>query len=134
MDKDRLYIILVAASMNDQCGKYYAEPSDPRYSGLAPNCDRWERRTMDWLRANGVPQIEPEHLRERAFWTWYQQTLDAHKQCQEAVRIANPPGTPGGRYAEEFSKCDPYGRATRVEKLSLEQLGIQRPKEDPGGR
>jgi hypothetical protein len=133
MDPDRLYILVHLKGLMDRdCGYYYADPTDPRYVRVAETCARWERESLDWLRANGAPDVQPEHLRSKAFWSWHQQKQEGIERClQAAVHTADPEEAARAKQA-----CGPIVLLDYVEihgkEVDFNQLGIVPPKREAG--
>jgi hypothetical protein len=127
MDSDRLWILLQAAKVNPRCRELYAGSTDPRITGLAEKCAATERRVLAWLQANGAGEVEAEHLREAAFWSWYLNRVAQIQKCRSEAR-AMPSVATSARMTAEAS-CDPYERLIGVEKRGLADVGIVEPRD-----
>jgi len=69
VDPERIYTILhFSDAYVSECRRYFEAPTDPRYVQMGLQCEGNELTMVDWLRVNGFPSVQPEHLREREFW------------------------------------------------------------------
>jgi hypothetical protein len=126
MDADRLWILLWArGDMAPGCGKFYANPSDPRHADQALPCARWERSALEMLRANDLAGIEIEHLRDPQFWGWYYQKAAEIARCSAEGLKAADSATGAGR--RRRLSCDPYERVTLLEAKTMAEVGIRVP-------
>jgi hypothetical protein len=126
MDEDRLWILIWArGDMNPGCGKFYAQPDDPRYSDQRLGCERWERSAFEVLQANGGEGLELAHLRHSAFWDWYYEKAQAIARCTAASLRTPDSATAAG--LERRLSCDPYRRLTQLERRTPREAGIRLP-------
>lgn len=129
-DSDRLWILARAARVGDgkECKELYLEPEDRRHQGRSQHCDFWARDYADYLRLNGFPTVEYQHLTDPTYWRWYLAKRKQVSDCKEAlgylpvgVRDANK------RREHQFQKnqCDPYDQARNNQDMTPESLGIR---------
>ena len=128
-DRDRLWILLRASPVGDgrACDDYYLNPDDPRYQGRAQQCDFWTRHFADFLRINGFPMIEHQHLKEPAYWQWYVEKRGLISHCIKAVGTLSVTAT-GHEMAEHARlkhECDPYDDARNNQDMTPANLGIR---------
>ena len=130
-DKTRLWILVRAARVGDgrKCADYYRAPDDVRYRGLQQTCEAWTLNFADYLRLNGLPSIEAAHLRDLVYWEWYETTRQSILDCQSKYVPTgfNADETQEQRLTRTKAKyaCDPWDDATKNDKQSPEDLGIQ---------
>lgn len=128
-DSDRLWILARASRVGDgrQCKDLYLTPDDPRYRGLARQCDFWARDYADYLRINGFSSVAHTHLKDPAYWRWYIDKRGAVSFCKSALGDL-PVGLrdQNQRTAHQYQKnqCDPYDDARNNLKLTPAELGI----------
>jgi hypothetical protein len=134
MDPDRLWILVHLKGLaNADCGYYYADPTDARYLRIAENCGRWERESLEWLRANGAPDVKPEHLRSKAFWTWYREKLEGLERCLHAAdQITNASEAEHAKQACGPTILGDYIEVNGKPVENLRELGIVPPKREAG--
>lgn len=128
-DSDRLWILARASRAGDgrKCKDLYLNPDDPRYQGLEQQCDSWTRDYADYLRINGFPTIEYQHLKEAVYWQWY---LDKRQQISDCLTsVGNLSLTARGperaEHARRRNECDPYDDARNNQELTPADLGIR---------
>jgi hypothetical protein len=127
MDPDRLYMILhFSNAAISECGSYYETPEDPRYARFADICARKELELVDWLRANGVENIKPEHIRQKAFWEWRRAKYAEIVECRKRIRASAK--TPSEMILAP-AQCDPVGRLPDNElgMPDMNAAGIRKP-------
>jgi hypothetical protein len=123
-DPDRLrLIVFFSNAFLPQCENYFKAPTDPRYIGLGMSCEGASLELVDWLRANGFPSAEPEHVHAAEFFE-AQGAMDAQiVACREAAQARGGPDAD-----QQMRRCDPVVRlAERDFVTSPEFAGIQRP-------
>ena len=130
-DRDRLWILLRASRLGDgrDCQQHYLKPDDPRYQELEQKCDFWTRNFADYLRLNGFPSIERQHLQQTAYWQWYVAKRAAIQACRNALGVLSIPSTAEDRkeHYRHRNQCDPFDDAINNKKMTLTELGIQYP-------
>ena len=131
-DSDHLWILARASRVGDgrKCKDLYLNSDDPRYQGLEEQCDFWSRHYADYLRINGFPTIEQQHLKEPVYWQWYLNKRRTQLDCVNALGI--PAVTVRGAEREAHrrrkNECDPYDDAVNNQKQSpVYDLGIRYP-------
>lgn len=121
-DGDRLWILLEAIGMaNVVCGEYY-DGDDATRAALQGKCGDREKRLIAFLRLNGMPTLEPEHLRD-GYIAWFRAKNESVHACMKAVPV------PPLDNIEKRRSCDPWEDATVNRKETTESLGIIFPKE-----
>lgn len=129
-DSDRLWILARASRVGDgkECKELYSQPDDPRYQEKSKSCDGWSRHYADYLRVNGFPTVEYQHLMDPAYWRWYLAKRQQISDCKEALGYL-PVGLRDAdkRKEHQFQKnhCDPYDHARNNQKMTPESLGIR---------
>ncbi|RLA54430.1 MAG: hypothetical protein DRR42_01690 [Gammaproteobacteria bacterium] len=128
-DPDRLWILARASRVGDgkRCRDLYLAPEDPRYQELVKRCDSWTRDYADYLRINGFPTIEHQHLKDPAYWNWYIDKRQSQLDCVSA--LGTPAVTVRGAAREGHrrhkNECDPYDNALINLKRTPTDLGIR---------
>jgi hypothetical protein len=107
-DPERIHAILYfSQAYLPECGRYFASPTDPRYVQFGLKCEANELNMVDWLRANGFPTVQPEHLRAAEFWESRARLEKQIDACRKVI-FDGP-----GELLEKSTKaapCDPINR------------------------
>lgn len=130
-DKDRLWILAKASPVGEgrRCAKFYREPEDPRYKPRAQECEAWSLDFVDYLRLNGLPALEPAHVRDLVYWDWFYAKSSDVVDCMKMVserKVGAGIGDAEARRQKTYdhAACDPYTHATQNQKQTPEDLGI----------
>lgn len=131
-DSDRLWILARASRVGDgrQCKDLYLNSGDTRYRGLEQQCDFWSRDYADYLRINGFPTIDHQHLTDPSYWQWYIDKRSHVQTCRNSLGVlpVQSPIAERGEHYRQRNKCDPYDDAVINQKQSLaDDLGIRYP-------
>lgn len=102
---------------NVVCDEYYQGDTDLR-AALEPKCGARERRLLAYLRLNGVPNLEPEHLAGPFLGDFVRGRLSEFQRCRDAI-----PAFPLSNIPERRA-CDPWDDATVNRKETPQSLGI----------
>jgi hypothetical protein len=123
-DPDRLRVILYFANYVGGCGEYFKTPTDPRYIDRGLRCEGASLDQVDWLRANGFPTVQVEHVRAPEFFE-SQRAMDAQiVRCREAALA--PDGSAAWNQAR---LCDPVVRLAEREHVTRPEFaGIVAPR------
>ena len=117
-DSDRLWILLNANGMADvRCKDYYRGEAALR-DALRGRCTQWEKDIVAYLRLNGLPTLEVEHMREPYFYDWYLAKSEAISDCVSQI----PPTS--SENLRKRNACNPWEDVAFNKKLSSEKLGI----------
>jgi len=85
-DAERIYSVLHFTQAYDpRCQNYFAAPTDPRYVQIGLKCEGNVLDMTDWLRVNGFPTLEPEHVKADAFWEQQAGVYREMALCRRAV-------------------------------------------------
>jgi hypothetical protein len=127
-DAERVFQILSLANVyNERCGLYFGAPSDPRYAGGERQCEELALYHVDWLRANGFPSVQLEHVRGREFWAGQAKVQEEMRRCEEVIEAG-----PGDRMEKlrKQNECDPLGRLPRDTNgvPTVRSAGLHAPK------
>lgn len=128
-DKDRLWILAQASPVGEgrRCAKYYRAPEDPQYKSRAKECEAWSLKFVEYLRLNGLPTLEPGHVREAAYWDWFYAKNSEILDCKKAISDRKVEATDWAARTQndqDRAACDPYTHATQNLKQTPEDLGI----------
>ena len=128
-DSDRLWILLRASRVGDGrvCKELYLQADDPRYQGRIQQCDFWTRDYADYLRINGFPTIEHQHLKEPAYWKWYLDKRGAISDCKTAIGnvCLRATSAESAEHTRRRRACDPYDDARNNQDLTPADLRIR---------
>jgi len=117
-DKDRLWILLHSRSdANLICQEYYRGDDATRVA-LKGKCGEHESSLVAFLRVNGLPTLEPEHLRDGYYMDWLAQKIESIYQCKMAIAV------PPLENLEKRRACDPWEDALGNRRATVESLGI----------
>ena len=130
-DKDRLWILAQASPVGEgrRCAKYYRAPEDPQYKSRAKECEAWSLKYVEYLRLNGMPTLQPAHVREATYWDWFYAKNSEVVDCMKAVAERKvgagfEDAAARRQKTHDHIACDPYTHATQNLKQTPEDLGI----------
>lgn len=130
-DSDRLWILLRASRVGNgvKCSEFFQHPEDPRYKGLRSSCDVWTRNVADYLRVNGFPTVEYQHLQQRAYWQWFDHTRNTIQDCRNRLGVLPVPSSIEWReeHYRSRNECDPYDHLRNNQHRTPADLGIRYP-------
>jgi hypothetical protein len=128
---DQLWILARASRVGDgrKCRDLYLHPDDPRYQGLGTECDFWARNYADYLRLNGFPEVEVQHLKDPAYWQWYSDTRAGIQDCRNRLGVLSVEANVAAReeHYRQRNQCDPYDDAVNNKGLPSADLEVNYP-------
>ena len=128
-DKDRLWILIKGGRLGDgkECADFYRAPDDVRYKGLANRCEAWTLNFADYLKLNGLPDVEAGHLRELTYWDWFEAMKQLGIDCRADIGYLTGKTNGDERKAHQTARnnCDPWSDATKNNKQTPTDLGIR---------
>jgi len=117
-DQDRLWILLHArGDANMICREYYRGDAATR-EALKGKCGEHETSLVAYLRLNGLPTLEPEHLRDGYYMNWVSERIKSIYACQMSIPV------PPLDNLEKQRACDPWAEATVNRRETIQSLGI----------
>ena len=128
-DKDRLWMLTQASPIGEgrRCAKFYRAPEDPRYKPRAQECEAWSLDFVEYLRLNGLPTLEPAHVRDLVYWDWFYAKNSEILECTNEVNARKVGPTDWAARTQnnhDRAACDPFTHATQNLKQTPEDLGI----------
>lgn len=118
-DSDRLWVLVAAGGIEpNRCRDYYRGDDEALRNALRDECKRWEQEVVKYLRLNGLPTLEPEHLAEPYYIDWFYAKAEAITACRKGLPV-NP-----GEGRRRRNACDPWDEIRFNQRKTPAEAGI----------